>query len=190
MALQKGPYKLVGHTDYNAQIKDFQLFKINEDPYEQENIVTDNKEMASSLKKEMDTKFNELIASKNVLEQPKIHIGSEYENPVFLNRNDAGGERGIWDQEEVFGKWNVSIEEGNYTVKFRFVKPVPKGGKMYLETGGRIYQMKNDTDNTEFIEMTNVLLPKMDCDLIPFYMVDNKKILPFWVEIQRLNYNH
>ena len=187
MALQKGAYKLVGHTNYNAQLKDFELFNIKDDPYEQDNLIASKKKLAASLKIDLDEKFNELVASKNVIEQPKIHIGTEFENPVFLNRNDAGGERGIWDQEEVYGKWNVSIEEGNYMVRFRFVKPVPKGGRMYLETGGRINQMKNDVDNAEFIEMTNVLLPKMDCDLIPFYRVGNKKILPFWVEMQKLN---
>ena len=73
---------------------------------------------------------------------PRIQVGSNNENPVFLNRNDAGGERGIWAQEEIYGKWRVSINEGYYNVKFRFVKPVPKGGKLYLETGARINQVK------------------------------------------------
>src|SRR5680860_218089 len=39
IALQKGNYKLVGQTDYNASIEDFELFDINADPYEQNNIV-------------------------------------------------------------------------------------------------------------------------------------------------------
>ncbi|MDE3742323.1 arylsulfatase [Maribacter polysaccharolyticus] len=186
MAVQKGQYKLVGHTDYNAQIEDFKLFDIKKDPYEQQNLVKDNKKISESLKIDLDRMFNELMTSENILNQPKIHIGSEYENPVFLNRNDAGGERGIWDQEEIYGKWNVSIEEGSYNVKFRFVKPIPKGGNMYLETKGRVNQLKNEIDNTEYIEMTNVQLPKMDCDLIPFYRVGNKKILPFWVEMQKV----
>ncbi|EAR02640.1 arylsulfatase [Maribacter sp. HTCC2170] len=187
MALQKGPYKLVGHTDYNAQLNDFELFNLKDDPYEQHNLVADNNEIAASLRNELDLRFNELIASENIIEQPKIKIGTEFENPVFLNRNDAGGERGIWDQEEIYGKWNVAIEEGYYNIKFRFIKPVPKGGKMYLETGARINQMKNTLDHTEIIEMVNVSLPKMNCDLVPFYKLGNKKILPFWVEIQKLN---
>lgn len=186
MAVQKGQYKLVGHTDYNAQIEDFKLFDIKKDPYEQQNLIKDKKKISESLKIDLDRMFNELMTSENILNQPKIHIGSEYENPVFLNRNDAGGERGIWDQEEIYGKWNVSIEEGSYNIKFRFVKPIPKGGNMYLETKGRVNQLKNEIDNTEYIEMTNVQLPKMDCDLIPFYRVGNKKILPFWVEMQKV----
>ncbi|MBT8298844.1 MAG: arylsulfatase, partial [Maribacter sp.] len=187
MALQKESYKLVGHTDYNAQIADFRLFNIQEDPFEENNLVEQKKNIAESRKKELDLKYHELIKSPNLIDPPRIQIGSVYENPVFLNRNDADGERGIWDQEEIYGKWNVAIEEGNYDFKFRFIKPVPKGGKMYLETGSRINQMQNDVDNEIFIEMANVSLSKMKCDLIPFYKVGNKKIFPFWVEIQKLN---
>ena len=49
------------------------------------------------------------------------YIGSKNENPVFLNRNDADGERGIWNKEDIYGKWNVSIKEGNYNFKFKFI---------------------------------------------------------------------
>jgi arylsulfatase len=178
---------LVANTDYDSAIDDFNLFNIKDDPYEQHNLVQQRKNQAVSLKTEMDLRYNELIQSSNLMNPPRIQVGSDNENPVFLNRNDAGGERGIWDQEEVYGKWRVSINEAYYNVKFRFVKPVPKGGKLYLETGARINQVKNDTDNVDFLEMKNIFLPKIDCDLIPFYMVGNKKIFPFWVEMQRLN---
>ena len=187
MALQKGPYKLVANTDYDSAIEDFNLFNIKEDPYEQHNLVQERKKQADSLKTEMDLHYNELIQSSNLMDPPRIQVGSDNENPIFLNRNDAGGERGIWAQEEVYGKWRVSINEAYYNIKFKFVKPLPKGGKLYLETGARINQAKNDTDNVDFLEMKNIFLPKMDCDLIPFYMVSGKKIFPFWVEIQRLN---
>jgi len=187
MALQKGSYKLVAHVDYDSPVDDFELFNIQDDPYEQYNLVQKSKEKAISLKAEMDLHYNELIQSSNLVDPPNIQVGSNHENPVFLNRNDAGGERGIWAQEEVYGKWSVSINEGLYNIKFRFVEPIPKGGKMYLETGVIINQMKNDTDNVSFIEMQYIHLPKMECDLIPFYALNGKKIFPFWVKIQKVN---
>jgi arylsulfatase len=187
MALQKGAYKLVAHVDYDSPVDDFEFFNIQDDPYEQHNLVQKRREKAISLKTEMDLRYNELIQSSNLMNPPRIQVGSDNENPVFLNRNDAGGERGIWAQEEVYGKWRVSINEAYYNIKFRFVKPVPKGGKLYLETGARINQAKNEIDNVDFLEMKNIFLPKMDCDLIPFYMVGGKKIFPFWVEMQKLN---
>lgn len=187
MALQNGPYKLVAHTGYNASINDFELFQIKKDPYEQNNIVQQNTELAENLKSKMEAWYEELTQSENLLNAPRIIIGDAQENPIFLNRNDAGGERGIWDQEEIFGKWRVSIEQGVYNIKFKFIAPVKKGGKMYLETNTLVHQFKNQVDNTDILEMKNVHLGKMDCDLIPFYSVDNKKIFPFWVEMEKVD---
>ena len=186
MALQKGDYKLVGKTDYDAEIEGFELFNIKEDPYEQNNIVLENKGIANDLKRELDKIYKELITSNNLINPSGIIVGSESENPVILNRNDAGGQRGIWAQEEIFGKWNVSISRGTYNFKFKFIKPVEAGGRMFLETKGIINQKRNTITNTDIIEMNTVFLPEMDCELIPFYSVNGKRILPFWVEIERM----
>ena len=187
MAIQKGPFKLVGQTDYDAAISEFELFNIEEDPYEEHNMVHQKMDQAVSLKAELDEWYDQLISAPNILHPPRIQIGHENENPIFLNRNDAGGERGIWAQEEIFGKWRVSIAEGTYRITFRFVEPIPKGGIMYLETGPRIHKSGNTLENSEILEMKNIHLPDMHCDLIPFYAVDDKKIFPFWVKMERMD---
>ncbi len=134
----------------------------------------------------MDKIYQKLILSENLTKQPLIIIGSEKENPLILNRNDADGTRGLWDQEEIFGKWNVHIMKGNYNFKFKFTKPVVAKGKMYLETNTIINQMKNDL-KTDMIEMNNVSLPEMEGELIPYYSIGGKSILPFWVEIEKID---
>ena len=187
MTLRKGKFKLVGKTDYNAQITDFELFNLEKDPYEKHNIILEKSNLATQLKKELDDLYNELISSKNLIHQPRIMVGSSYENPVILNRNDAGGQRGIWAQEEIFGKWKVSIAAGYYDVKFKFIKPVKANGRMYLETNTLVKQQLNENDETDVIEMKNVFFSEMDCDLIPFYAVGSKKILPFWIEMKKLD---
>lgn len=187
IALQKGTYKLVGQTDYNAAIEDFELFDINADPYEQNNIVLKNKSVANDLKSELDLYYKELIGSENLIHPQPIIVGNEHENPIILNRNDAGGARAIWSQEEIYGKWEVSIAEGNYNVRFKFIKPLETKGRMYLETGAIINQMQNENINTDIIEMKNIHLTKMDCDLIPFYSTAGKSIFPFWVELEKIN---
>jgi len=185
MALQKGDYKLVGHTNYNATIKDFQMFNIKKDPNEQNNIVLENRDIATNLKQKLDAIYKDLINSNNLINPPSISVGTKFENPIVLNRNDAGGERGIWNQEELFGKWYVNIAEGTYNIKFKFIKPVVPSGRMFLETKAIVNQLKIE-EKTDIIEMKNVYLPKMICDFIPFYMKNNKRILPFWVEIERI----
>jgi arylsulfatase len=187
MATQKGHFKLVGQTDYDAAIVDFELFNIEEDPYEEYNLVHQKTDQAISLKAELAEWYNQMISTPNITDPPRIQIGHENENPVFLNRNDAGGERGIWAQEEIFGKWRVSIAAGLYRITYRFMNPIPKGGTMYLETGPRIHKASNNLENTEVLEMKDILLPAMNCDLIPFYAVEDKRIFPFWVKMERMD---
>ncbi|MFO7670149.1 MAG: arylsulfatase [Bacteroidales bacterium] len=187
MAFRKGPFKLVGNTDYDAKTEDFDLFNLEKDSHEQENIIQENETIAEDLREELDRIYNELISSENLINQPRIIVGSKYENPVILNRNDAGGERGIWDQEEIYGKWSVSIGEGYYNIKFKFIKPVEANGRMYLEANTLVNQMLNEQEDADIIEMKRVYFPDMDCDLIPFYSIDSKSIFPFWMEMEKID---
>lgn len=187
VALQKGKYKLVGHTGYNATPEQFELYDIENDPFEKSNVVGEYPSVAEELKSELSRMFDELAGSENLLDPPCIEVGSQYENPVFLNRNDANGQWGIWAQEEIFGKWHVCINEGWYDIRFKFINPVPAGGRMFIETGSFITQMKNKVDNTDIIEMENVYLPGMECDLVPFYTVGDRRILPFWIEMEKIS---
>ncbi len=132
-------------------------------------------------------RLDELKISENIVNQPRIVTGNKNENPVFLNRNDANGERGIWSQEDFYGKWNVSITEGFYNVRFKFIQPVTTGGRMYLETGSVVNQMKNEKNNTDIIEMNHIFLKGMNCELVPFYSIGDKNIFPFWVEMERID---
>lgn len=187
IALHKGDYKIVANTDYNSPIEDFELFNIEDDPYEQNNIIGKKQIVANELKSELDILYTELIQSDNLINQPLIIIGSEHENPVFLNRNDASGQRGIWAQEEVYGFWKVRLTEGYYNIRFKFIKPLESNGQMYLETNSIVNKMKNIKESTDVIEMKNVYLPGMDCDLLPFYSIGSIKIFPFWVEMDKLD---
>ena len=187
IAMQSGPYKLVAHADHNAPIQDFELYKVDDDPYEQNNILGDNKGVAEALKSEFDRVYAELITSENIKNPPRIVVGDRHENPVILNRNDAGGSRGIWAQEEIYGKWSVSIQEGYYNVKFKFIKPVEANGDMYLEAGAMIKKQKNEKENIDVIEMKNIYFSKLDCELTPFYAIKGRNIFPFYVEFEKIN---
>ena len=186
IAIQKGGFKLVGHADYDAPLEAFELFNVNEDPAELENLVLENEELALRLRKELDQMYGELVNSPNLVDPPRIAVGSSSENPTILNRNDASGERGVWTGEDVHGMWKVSIAEGKYDVKVRFIQPIEAGGKMYLETGQIIHQRIN-TEDGDIIELKNVSLPAIDCDLIPFYAHKGRRIFPFSVEIERVS---
>jgi hypothetical protein len=186
IALQKGNYKLVGHIDYDAPVNEFELFDIDKDPFERVNIARDHQEIALGLKKELELILRELVNSKNMMDQPCIEVGSKFENPVILNRNDADGQWGIWDQEEIFGKWRLIVNEGSYNLKFKFIKPIPANGRMMVETQSFINQKINEVEGADVLEMKNVYLPQMKCDFVPFYQIGTGRIFPFWVEIEKM----
>lgn len=187
IALQKGKHKLVGHASYDVDILDFALFDIQSDPYELNNIVKENQSLALSLKQELDKTYFELINSKNLLEPPLIEIGSPKENPVILNRNDAGGERGIWAQEEIFGKWKTKINAGTYNIRYKFIRPLTGQGTLLLETGNIVNRKIYELKNTDILEMKNMELPAMNGEVTPTLFIDGKKIFPFWVAFEKIN---
>ena len=144
IALQRGQFKLVGKTDYDSEIENFQLYDTNKDPFEKNNLIAQKKSIGLSLKEEMHQTFLELVNSENLKNPPRIILGSDFENPVYLNRNDAGGQRAVWNQEQAYSFWKVDInKEGLYDLKFKFLKPLPANGNMYLEIGQSIQQKLN-----------------------------------------------
>ncbi len=184
IALQRGQFKLIGKTDYNSPIENFELYDTDNDPFEKNNLVTQKKSIALSLKKEMHQTFLELVNSENLKNPPRIMLGSDFENPVYLNRNDAGGQRAVWNQEQAYSFWKVDInKEGLYDLKFKFLKPLPANGNMYLEIGQSIQQKFNSKDNLDLIEMKSVYLPKGFNDFTPFYMFQKGNYFPLYVEV-------
>ena len=184
IALQRGQFKLVGKTDYDSEIENFQLYDTNKDPFEKNNLMAQKKSIGLSLKEEMHQTFLELVNSENLKNPPRIILGSDFENPVYLNRNDAGGQRAVWNQEQAYSFWKVDInKEGLYDLKFKFLKPLPANGNMYLEIGQSIQQKLNSKDNLDVIELKSVYLPEGFHDFTPFYMFQKGNYFPLYVEV-------
>jgi arylsulfatase len=186
MSLNKGKYKLVGNTNYDSPIESFELFDIDMDPYEIENLIENKKELAIEMKIEMDNIYDELINSKNITNKPRIIIGSEFENPSFLNRNDASGQRGIWAQNEIFGFWRTKVYEGKYNFRFKFNNLSLTTGQMVIEVGSQVFSKKVETDDNGYVLMENIHLNEGEFDITPFFRNERKNILPFWIEINKL----
>ncbi|WP_375582840.1 arylsulfatase [Cyclobacterium xiamenense] len=187
IALHRGNFKLVGNTGYEAKESDFELFDIEADPYELNSVLDANKPIASALKSEMDAMIADLTQSPHLNRPQRVIIGSEQENPVYLNRNDADGERGIWTQEEVFGMWKVKTLEGRYRIRFKFIQPLKTKGRMVLETNSVILQQQHREVPTDEISMENVYLPEMEMDLVPFYQTEGRSIFPLWMELEKIS---
>ena len=187
MSIQNDNYKLVGNNDFDSKIEEFELYDLVEDPNENNNIISQNIETARSFKKEMDNSIDDLLKSKNIKNPPRIIIGSEFENPTILNRNDASGERGVWAQNDIYTFWKVNFKKGIYDFKFKFKDSIANKGTLFTEINNRVYSKKIDKAINNTLEMNNISIDNSEFDLISFLKLDSKKIYPFWIEIYKQN---
>ena len=187
IALQRGKYKLVGKTDFDASIEDFELYDLEQDPFERINLVGRNPQKAQSLKSEMDGFISILSSSSNLMNPPRRAVGTPYENPVYLNRNDAAGQRGVWDQEQLYSFWKVAIQEGIYNLKFKFLKPLMADGEMHLELGQKVFKKHHVKETVNELVWERISLPQGQFDFRPFYTKERRSnYFPFWVEIEKV----
>ncbi|MFZ5431054.1 MAG: arylsulfatase [Bacteroidota bacterium] len=187
IALQKGSFKLVGNTSYNAALGSFELYNIQEDEFELKDILPQMNKLASEMKTDLDHILQDLTDSPYMQNPPRIVIGSGHENPAYLNRNDAGGARAIWTQEEVYGFWRVKIKEGRYNIRFKFIQPLESGGIMFLEANQVIHRLENKSNVSDIIEMKDVYFSDSECNFTPYYSKGGRSILPLWIEIFKLD---
>ena len=186
VAARTSEYKLVGQTSWEAKSSDLQLFNIKDDPYENNDLSDNMIEKTSELKEEFDNWYLEVIGSTNLKNNHPIFIGTEFENPVFLNRNDAKGSEGIWAQEDIFGYWDINIvKEGYYDIIFRFIKEIKTPGTLKIKAGTilRSKQIKQYPFNE--LKMENVWLYKGKCMFVPSYKTAGKSIFPLYIKISK-----
>lgn len=187
-AALKNGYKLVGNTEANSEISDFELYNVIADPSETVNRIEADSEIAVELKKNMDLWYEKIISEPvNNTSLPAI-VGSEFENPTVLNRNDAKGTPVAWRQDGVLGYWDVKVlETDNYNVTLHFVESVNALGKVHLKLypQNMLQQISLDSDR---ITMKNIELKKGEFKLEAYFQTNTGKyIFPLYVSLKKLN---
>lgn len=182
IAVRKGEYKLVGHTGRSADITDFELFNIKNDPWEMDNIIVQELETARSLKDEFDRYYAEIIHSPNLKPQ-RIRVGTEQENPVILSRNDAKGPSGIWAQQRIYGYWDISVvQQGSYDIVFHFHHDLSTPGTMLLKMG-TLQRTEPIQEAADELIMKDVYLEPGDYMFESWYSCSSGNYMPFFVSI-------
>ncbi|MEQ9289526.1 MAG: arylsulfatase [Cyclobacteriaceae bacterium] len=196
MTVVQGNYKLVGQNGQHQETSEFELFDLSKDPYEQTNLLADMPEKAKVLQASMDSWYEEMISSPNLATHPGAVIDSRYENPTVLSRNDAGGMEGVWNQTEgIFGQWEVEFPQpGYYDFVFKFSEGYDlQGGLMKVQIGTALHSITLEDVSGNECRMNKVFVPKMRGKLIPQVVLgnwpDRKRLLPFLVEIHKIEEN-
>lgn len=187
-AISKG-YKLLATADRNAPIGAFELYNLQEDPYEAHNLVAEKPDLALAIKQEMDAWYTDIMASPHINQLPRIVIGSPHENPSQLNRNDARGLQIIWAQEDIHVSWDVTVaRSGNYRVAVHFIDQLPAAGQFILRIGSRTFTFDNSATDKDWIEYKSIPLREGDFTIDGWYSARGGKILtPFYLEVERLD---
>jgi arylsulfatase len=186
MALRQGDFKLVGQVDYDAPLERFELFNLREDPFEQNNLIKTHIDEAKKLKENLDDWIKREVWA--ITADPKIIIGSAYENPTILNRNDAKGQPGIWAQDSIFGYWDVEVAStGIYEFNYSFLHYFSGTGKIRLNLKPLEYTKEITQTGQKEIRLQNVFIPAGRYRLETWYEPKNAVfILPFIVEVKKV----
>jgi len=187
MAVRSGSYKLVGQTQHGETADLLQLFDLENDPYELKDVSSEHPELKASLTEELDQWYEEIIVSPHLLDQPRIVIGSQHENPVILGRNDWKGPKAQqWSSDEAFGYWDINVDDpGPYDVKMIFKDHLPAPGEVKIRVGTRQYWVYNsDTTNNE-ITLADVVFDPGDHSFEGWYQVRSRVYSPICIEIEK-----
>jgi arylsulfatase len=186
MAVFKDNFKLIGDVKEAANINQFELYNLKEDPYEATNIVNKNSLKAIELKNELDMWYEDIMASENILNMPTITVGTEHERHTILNRNDARGMQFIWAQDDMYVRWDLNIvKEGKYKVNVHFKNPIKDPGELVLRVGRQNFSINNTKTETRTITYDEVLLKQGKASLEAWYYKGWGKgyLTPFYVEL-------
>ena len=99
----------------------FKLFDMSSDPLEFKDLAAERPDIVAGMKKSYEEWFNDVTSHRDYRAPSRIHVGTAYENPVILTRQD-------WRRPLVhptprsYGYWEIEIARGgkyNITLHFK-----------------------------------------------------------------------
>jgi arylsulfatase len=184
MAVIKNGYRLIGNTQENASTSDFELYNLNQDPFELQGIVDKETKISAELKKELNPWYDDIMPSPNINDLPRITIGNEKEKKTILNRNEAREIQEIKDRGNIYVSWNVEIEAaGEYRVSCHFLNNVEQVGILYFRVGNKNVTLQNKETEVGELTLEKVALKSGKFKIDSWYSIGITSCLsPFYIE--------
>jgi hypothetical protein len=124
-AVRTQQYKLI-----NGQ----ELYDMASDAAESKDISASNPETVSRLRNAYEKWFRDVSGARGYA-PPRIPLGTRYENPVILTRQDWRGPQAGWNQGSL-GYWEVEVATpGKYEITLR-VAPAAQDSRVRFRLGG------------------------------------------------------
>ena len=186
IAYRAGNLKLVAQGDYQMENSEFELYDIAKDPFEMEDISQSIPQTVDSLRNAFDAWYSDIMLSDN-LDIQRIYVGTTYQNPVVLGRNDnKGASAKQWMSETGLGYWDVLVaESGLYDISIRFFNPIGIPGRTTIRFGStqRSFVIKEESDN--LVVFKDLPLKEGPCVVEAWHEYGGKIYSPINIEVYR-----
>ncbi len=111
-----------------------ELYDLEADPAEAHDISDSQPARLAELRSSYEAWFHDVASTRN-FEPPRIYLGTKFENPVLLTRQDWRGPLASWAPGGL-GYWEVDVRStGTYELTLLFAE-VKEGGKAWASLGG------------------------------------------------------
>jgi arylsulfatase/arylsulfatase A len=191
-ALRTRQWKLLNANGFHQeQAEDeprFELYQMIDDPLEMHDLAEAQPEVVNQLRAQYDRWFHDVSNTRpDNYTPPRIPVGSLYENPVVLTRQDW---RRISENpwlDAATGFWRLDVvQPGEYTVLVRF-RDKENGGLAMLTIGDKSYQQILPSGHVEIL-FKNIEIKTGPTDLQAWLEMSGDRKSGSWqVEVRALN---
>jgi hypothetical protein len=111
-----------------------ELYDLENDPAEANDVAAQHPGIAAKLRKEYEEWFKDVSSTRGYA-PPRIHLGTEHENPVILTRQDWRGPNASWGAKSL-GYWEVHVaERARYEISVRMA-PAEAAREVHFRLNG------------------------------------------------------
>ncbi len=131
---QPQPFRSAMTRDQRWKLVDGkELYDLDTDPAEQHDLSSQHPDIVSRLRRDYEDWFRD-VSSTRGYDPPRICLGTKFENPVTLSRQDWRGPKAGWNPDSL-GYWEVDVREsGVFEITFRF-SGRPSAGEAQFKLG-------------------------------------------------------
>ena len=189
-AARRQKWKLVHASGFHRENFEggpiFELFDMEFDPQELHNIASKRPDIVRNMIAEYEEWFRDVSSTRpDNYAPPRIHIGTPYENPVVLTRQDwRHVQSRPWGRDSN-GYWQLYVSRpGSYTIRLRF-PATETGGEVILRLDDRVMTQSFVAGATEYT-FEGVRLEMGPLRLQADLKLENKVKGPWQVDVIRL----
>jgi arylsulfatase A-like enzyme len=160
-----------------------ELYDLAEDPGESRDIAGERTEIVKKMRSEYEAWFRDVSSTRGYA-PPRIHLGTDYENPVTLTRQDWRGPDAGWKPDSL-GHWEVKVtRSARYEVTLR-TYPAEGAGEARLKFRGLALTQPIAQGATE-CRFNSAALEEGEGTLEAFLAFGEKKVGVRYVDVKRL----